>query len=96
MDLEDIDDPRIAEACKKWNEELLDTLYENSMEYFEEDLYREDCLIDPDSDEYDPDKEEEQFSMTEEEWWREQYTIGAKVAEEFDYDEDEQKTPTTN
>ena len=90
-DLGDIEDPRIADDCKKWNEELLDALLENSMEYFEEDIYREDCLIDPNSDEYDPDGEEEQFSMSREEWWHEQYTTGVTVSEEFDYDEDEEE-----
>ena len=66
---EDIDDTRIVEVCKKQNKELLDALYESSIEYFEEDLYREDCLIDSYGDEYDLDKEEGQFSKTKKEWW---------------------------
>ena len=88
-ELNDIEDPRIMSECQKWYKKLTEELYEASMEYFEEDVYRDECLIDPDDEEYDPEGEEEQFSMTRDEWWHEQYDTGVSISEEFDYDEDE-------
>ena len=46
--------------------------------------YEEDCLIDPDSNEYDPDGEENQYTMTERKWWDEVYSVGIKIIEEFE------------
>ena len=68
----------IAGIWEKIEEELIAELKENSLEY-EEENYRDECLIDPDSDEYDPDGDEEQFTMDIEEWWDEQYTAGADL-----------------
>ena len=89
-ELNDIKDPRIASECHKWYKKLTEELYEASMEYFEEDVYRDECLIDPDDEEYDPEGEEEQFSMTRDEWWNEQYTVGVSIAHDFDEDGDEE------
>ena len=81
--LNEIEDPRIKELCYSKYEELIDELYGNSIEY-EEENYREDCLIDPDSDEYDPEGEEEQFTMSLEEWWFDNYEVGASFSHDFD------------
>ena len=70
----------IAGIWEKIEEELVAELKDNSLEY-EEENYRDDCLIDPDSDEYDPDGDEEQFTMDIEEWWDEQYTAGADLVD---------------
>lgn len=69
------------EIAKIWEgivQELSDDLMVNSLEY-EEEAYRDECLIDPDSDEYDLDDEEEQFTMDIYEWWEEHYTPGAEL-----------------
>jgi len=81
-ELNEIEDPRIGDFCNDKYEELIDELYGNSIEY-EDENYREDCLIDPDSDEYDPEGEEEQFTMSLEEWWFDKYRVGARFSHDF-------------
>ena len=85
-ELDEINDPRVADACQDWHDELIKALYENSVEY-EDENYREDCLIDPDSDEYDPDGDEEQFTMSIEEWWDDMYRTGARIIDTFQNDD---------
>ena len=86
QELNEIEDKRISDFCQDKYDELIDELYGNSIEY-EEENYREDCLIDPDSDEYDPEGEEEQFTMSNDEWWFDKYRTGVRFAHDFFEDE---------
>ena len=81
-ELDSIKDPRIKKDCIKWYNEIIDGLFQDSMSG-ERESYEEDCLIDPDSDDYDPDGEEEQYTMSEREWWEETYNVGVRIDEEF-------------
>ena len=92
-ELSDITDPRVADVCKEKYDELIEELYSNSIEYQEDD-YREECLIDTDDTEYDSDGEEEQFSMTMEEWWFGRSKIGVRFSHDFGEDEDDEITLT--
>lgn len=75
----------IASVWERIEEELTDELMGNSLEY-EDEAYREDCLIDPDSEDYDPDGDEEQFTQDIEDWWRDRYSTGIRL-NDFDANE---------
>ena len=73
------DSKEIAAIWKKITDEKIDELMEVSLE-FEEEEYMDECLIDPDSDEYDPDGEEEQqFTQSMSDWWKERVVTGVKL-----------------
>ncbi len=89
-ELDSIEDPRVKDLCQSYYDELTDELYSNSSEW-EEDAYREDCLIDPESEDYDPDGDEEQFTKDMREWWFEQYTVGVRFDHDFYEDEEDEE-----
>lgn len=72
------DNEEIADVWATFVDEMTDELMGNSLEY-EEESYRDVCLIDPDSDEYDPDGEEEQFTQNIRDWWNERYSTGVEL-----------------
>ncbi|MBR0461965.1 MAG: hypothetical protein IJJ00_04550 [Erysipelotrichaceae bacterium] len=81
QELYSIKDDRVKDLCEKWEDDLIKEFIENSVRYADDKLYKEDCLIDPDSDDYDPNNKEEQFLKSKEKWIRDMYSIGVR----FDY-----------